>query len=206
MGILSGALSARRFRVVGAVPDDFRERYKVTLDEQAFREPLTPQGKEEVEGWCSIHNMLDTSFEDVDQWLYETTAVFALRVDKKALPQKLFRATLEKRCAAWCAEHNVSRCPRSVKEELGEELEAEWLRRALPRVTVVEAAWDMASGLVLLHSGSEGVADRFRRRFFRTFGFELVPWSPLDYLGDPALVTAMAATGPSLIADLEEAR
>lgn len=197
MAILSGAMTVRRFRVVGEVPEGFREIYRERLEEHAFRERPNEMGKEEVEGWVQVHNLLDTSFDDLNRWLYNNYAVFALRVDKKALPAKLFAATVQKRCEAWCQAQGVERCPSSVKKTIKEELEAEWLKRTLPRVAVTECCWNLQDGWLLLHSLSEGSADRFRKRFLRTFGLKLVPWSPLDWLQDSDAVERLLATGPA---------
>ncbi len=197
MSILSGALTVRRFRVDGDLPDDFRERYRDSLNQLAFREPPNERGKEEVEGWVQIHNLLDNEFDDFNQWLYDGYAVFALRVDKKTLPAKLFSATLAKKCDAWAQENGMERCPASVRTTLKDDLEDEWLRRTLPRAAVTEACWNLNAGWVVLHSHSDGVADRFRKRFYRTFGLPLLPWSPLDWLDDGAVAEKLMGTSPS---------
>jgi DNA recombination-dependent growth factor C len=179
-------MTVRRFRVVGDVPDGFRDKYRARLREYAFEEPPQGAGKEEVEGWVEVHNLLDADFSDFNRWLYNDLAVFALRVDKKVLPAKLFQAHLAKRCDGWREQNDAERCPPAVRRALQEELEAEWLKRTLPRVTVYECCWNLGQGWLLLHSLSETAADRFRKRFHRTFGLELAPWSPLDWLPDDA--------------------
>jgi recombination associated protein RdgC len=196
VGILQGALTVRRFRVVGTVPDGWRESFRDRLEEHAFREPLKEMGKEEVEGWVQVHNLLDTSFDDYNRWLYNNYAVFALRVDKKSLPTRLLNAHVQKRVEAWCAERGVERCPTKQKKEIKEQLEAEWLTRAFPRVAVTECCWNLTEGWLLLGSLSEGAADRFRKRFLRTFGLKLLPFSPLDWVdGELADVSPTALHG-----------
>ena len=196
MGIVSGALTVARFRVVGDPPENWRLAYREKLEEHAFRDPPQGAGKEEVEGWVQVHNLLDTSFEDYNRWLYQDVALFALRVDKKRLPAKLFKATLDKKCAAWAAEREVERCTAAVRSELKEQLEADWLKRTLPSVAITEVAWNIGKGEVLLHSLSEGTADRFRKRFFRTFNLRLVPWSPMEWV-EPGKVEPLLGTGPA---------
>ena len=58
MGILKGGLSVRRYRAE-APPEDFRDRYIVALEDNAFREPLTETHKEQRVGWVQVHNLLD---------------------------------------------------------------------------------------------------------------------------------------------------
>ena len=197
MGILKGAMTARRFRVVGDVGEGWRDVFRDRLNEFAFREPAVSASKEEVEGWVQVHNLLDANFDDFNIWLYGNYAVFALRVDKKSLPSKLFAATLQKRCEAWAEENEVERCPSSVKAELKDALEREWLKNALPRVALTEACWSIDNGYLVLHSLSEGTAERFRKRFFRTFGLTLVPWSPLDFLEKSEDVETIMSSSPA---------
>ncbi len=198
MGIVTGALTVARFRVLGEPSGEgWRDAYRDRLNEFGFREPPQGMGKEEVEGWVQVHNLLDTEFDDFNRWLYNEVALFALRVDKKRLPAKLFRATLDKRCEEWATEREVERCPSAIRSEIKDELEDAWLKRTLPAVSVTEAAWSITGGYVLLHSLSEGTADRFRKRFFRTFGLKLVPWSPLDWLEDRDAVDALLSKAPS---------
>ncbi len=196
MGIMNGALTVRRFRVDGELGDGFRERFRDSLNVNAFPESATPQGGEEVEGWVIIDDLLDNSFDDLSRWLFDDWVVFSLRVDKKRLPKKLFQATVARRCDRWCAERGVEHCPSAVREEVSEALEQEWYARTLPSVAVTEAAWTLSGRILLLHSLSDGVADRFRKRFLRTFGLHLVPWSPLDWLKEPGSVDAVLSTAP----------
>lgn len=199
MGITGGALTVARFRVEGDLPEAWRDAFRDKLTEFAFREPPVAQGKEEVEGWCQVHNLLDTDFSDFNRWLYNDYAVFALRVDKKRLPAKLFKATLEKECQKWCAERDVERCPATIRTEIKERIEADWLARTLPSVAVTEAAWSIHHRYLVLHGLSDAISDRFRKRFFRTFGLRLVPWSPLDWLQDRALVESLIGRAPTLV-------
>lgn len=196
MGILTGAMTVRRFRVDGELPADWRSTFGQALGDHAFPETPTPRGGEEVEGWVLVGDLLANRFDDLNRWQFDDWLVFALRVDKKRLPAKLFTATLNRRCEAWCAERGTESCPASVRTELKDALEDEWYARALPTVAVTEAAWELSTGTVWLHSLSDSVADRFRKRFLRTFGRTLIPWSPLDFLDSAGEVERLMATAP----------
>jgi len=201
MSILSGAMTARRFRVVGAIPNDWRSTWAARLQEHAFQDNPVEQGKEEREGWVQIHNLLEISFADPERWLYGDVIVMALRVDKKSLPAKFLRATLEKAYADWCTSNGVKRCPKTVREDIRDRIEGDWLKRALPKVAVTELAFHVGEGYVLLHSLSEGAADRIRKRFHATFGLRLVPHGPLDLIEDPDLRQALLDVVPAVVGD-----
>lgn len=197
MGLLSGAITARRYVVDGEAPEGWRSKYAEALLENAFREPGSAAFKGEVIGWVEAHNLLDTDFTDSSKWNYEPFLLFALRIDKKSLPAALFRAHLDKRVRAWCAEHQREKCPRQVKEELHDELEHEMLRRTLPSARVVEVCWNVHDGWVLFGSHSNGVNETFRKRFFATFGLELHPQDPLGLVADDMVAAALELTGVS---------
>jgi hypothetical protein len=60
-------------------------------------------------------------------------------------------------------------------------------------VSVYEFCWSLADGWVIFGNTSDGANDRFRKRFRQTFGLELVPATPLDFL----------STRPDLAQELE---
>jgi len=201
MGLFKGALTLRRYHVDGELPDDFRERFPEALDDHAFKEPASMLHAEEVVGWCHVHNLLDTSFAqpaDRQRWLYNHYLVAGLRVDKKVLPSKLFRAHLDKRVAAWCEQNQRNRAPASVRQEMRDALEQEMLAKTLPRVQVHEFCWNLADGWVFFHSTSDNANDRFRKLFRNTFGLGTTPFSPLDFLTDlPDVAESLEVQGIS---------
>lgn len=196
MGILSGAMTARRFTVLGEIPQGFRDTWRDALREHAFSEPPVASWRDEIEGWVEIHDILATGFDDINHWFVDPYVLLALRVDKKTLPAKLFKATLAREIREWCESRSVDRCPLATRNDLKEELERKWLARALPRVSVVEACWNVDQGWLLLHSHAERAADRFRRLFTRTFDLQLVPWSPLEWVEDPAVADGLITGAP----------
>lgn len=184
MGILSGNLSVRRYRVVGELPENWRTTYKERLNKYGFREPIEGMGKEEIEGWVQVQDILEGGFEDYNRWLYNSYAVFALRTDKKTLPARLFKATLDRQCVQWAAEREVDKCPASVRRTLQEELERQWMERALPQTRIVELCWHIDDGWLIATSLTARTAEQLPRRFNQTFGHQLVPFSPLDFVPD----------------------
>jgi len=206
VAILSGSLSVRRYRAAGTVPDDFRTSYTDSLNDNAWREPREWVPGIEAVGWCQVHNLLETDFTDLNRWLYNEYVVAALRVDKKALPGKLFRAYLDQRVGAWCQENGARKAPARIKAEIKEQLEAELLLKTLPRVATYEFCWNLAEGQVLFHASGERPNDAFRKAFRQTFGIALLPWSPLDFLADdPATAAALEVQGLSDLRSPEHA-
>jgi len=198
MGVFKGTLTVRRYRVAGEIPDDFRTLYQEALTENAFQEPFSATHEGEVIGWVQVHNLLETDFSNMNQWLYNNFLVAALRVDRKVLPSKLFKAWLDKRCKEWCAEQQRDHCPARVRSELRETLTLELLPKTLPRVQLFEFCWNILDGWVMFLSTSESGNDKFRKAFRTTFGLNLLPWSPLDFLeNSPDMAAALQSQGLS---------
>lgn len=198
MGIMKGAMTVRRYRVAGEVPEDFRTTYVEAFHEHAFMPPASAAHKEEVVGWCRIQNLLETDFEVLNHWLMGQYIVAAMRVDKKVLPAKLFRAYLDQRCQEWCTEQGRDRIPSGTKSEIKDLLEQEMLAKTLPRVAVTEFCWNVVDGWVLLHNTSDKTNDRFRTLFRNTFGLVLEPFSPLEFLmAQPELSAELEAAASS---------
>ncbi len=198
MGIMRGAISVRRYRVAGDVPEDFRTVYADALADHAWREPREWLPGVEAIGWCEIHNLLDTEFTDINKWLYNEYLVAAMRVDKKSLPGALMKAHLDKRVQAWCLEHQRPKAPAKVKSDIKDQLQFEMLQKTLPRVQTFEFSWNLAEGHVLFHASADRANDEFRKLFRHTFGLVLLPWSPLDFLADsPELSATLEVQGLS---------
>ena len=198
MGLFKGSITARRYRVEGEVPEDFRTSYPVALADHAFREPTSPSFDGETAGWCRVQNLLDTDFDNLDLWLFNHYLVAALRVDKKVVPAKYFAAVLDKRLRAWCEESGKARVPSAIRQEQRDQLKLELLARTLPRVAVSEFCWNLVEGWLIFHSTSESANDRFRKQFRTTFGLVLEPFSPLDFLADlPEVASALEVQGIS---------
>lgn len=198
MGVFKGSLTVRRYRVIGEVPEDFRVRYPDAMNDHAHKEPRSWEVGVEAVGWCHVHNLLDTDFTVRDRWLYNHYITAAVRVDKKALPARLFKAHMEKRIAAWCQENGRARAPKSVREEQKQLLEQEMLVKTLPSVATTEFCWNVIDGYVTYHATAEASNDRFRKLFRATFGLVLAPFSPLDFLTDqPEIAHLLESAGIS---------
>jgi DNA recombination-dependent growth factor C len=197
MGLLNARLTARRFRVAGELQDGFRETYRDRLGEFAFREPPHVT-KAEVEGWTQISDVTATDFSDFNTWLIDSWVCIGLRLDKRVLPARVFRATLKARMAAWAEERGVARVPASVRAELKERLEEEWLRKVMPRTNHYEVIWNISSNMLYVSNHGDATCDRIRKRFYQTFGRRLIPFSPLEWIKDDAqLVSDLLAEAPT---------
>ncbi len=197
MAILHGTATYRRFLVDGDPTTSPIWRDQLRADIQALPAVDPPvHSKEEKVGWCLFDDRLITDFGDMNRWLFENHLVLGLRVTKRKLPAAEFKAEHARRCRDWCQERGVERTPRSVKTELKERLEEEWLAKSIPTSKVHEVVWSFREGVAHFDSLSEPTCDTFRKVFFRTFGLSLRAESPLDWVSDAFLRDRLLSTTP----------
>ena len=196
MGLLNARLTARRYRVAGELQEGFREIYRDRLGKFAFQEPPNID-KAQIEGWTLIQDVTESSFDDFNQWFIDDWILFGLRTDKRVLPAKIFRATVEREVRAWAKEQEVSRVPASVRAEIRDTLERAWLARVMPRTQHHEISWNIQTNRLYISTHSDAACDSIRKRFYRTFGRRLVPFSPLEWVGDDEdLIVKLLAGSP----------
>ena len=179
----TGAMSARRYHCPTEPPDGFRDSYAELLSSYGFRESEVPPENLTRIGWVSATDMLDSGFDDLNQWCLGDYLVFTLRIDTWKISTKLFKAHLKKRVDAWLREHNRVRCPSVVRAEIRDLLQQELAQRVLPKTTLIDIVWRLSDKIVLVGTQVESKNDTVRKLFFETFGVRLVAWSPLDHMG-----------------------
>jgi len=183
MPLLSGAMGARRYRVLGAPDPIDRDGMLELLAEHAFHEPPSAAKGGENHGWVSLHNLCVTEFTHEDCYVQQYLC-FGLRMDRKAIPAKLLRALLDLRCKAWMDETGRERVPAAVKREIREQLELELFPRQLPTVSVQDVCWDLNTNLVWFFNNGNKANEIFRIHFARTFSVDTQPVGPLHLLAD----------------------
>lgn len=172
MGLLTGNLSFRRFKVIGEVPGDFRDRFVEDVRRRAFRENLDARTADDNIGWVNIADPDDADF-DLNKVVYNQYLVLGLRVDRKRVPARLLTILARRRQAEVREAKGIERLSANHRREIKEAVEEDMLQRALPTVQVHDMAWDLDAGEVRFFSTSDAVADLFRVYFKDTFGLDL---------------------------------
>lgn len=182
MPLLSGAMGARRYRVIADFQDvGLRDRLLDRLAGEAFREPLSAAKGGENVGWVTLTNLCDTDFAP-DKVLFNQYMAFSLRMDNKRLPGKLVKALLDLRVRDWLSESGRERVPAPVKSEMLDQIELELYPRQLPAVAVHDVCWDLSSQTIWFFSNSNKANELFRMLFAKTFQAETRPIGPLQLI------------------------
>jgi len=181
MGLLTGALSFRRYRVVGDLPPDFRDRFLDAIAAHTLRENDRARSKEENLGWAAITDPGDMDLF-LNKFLYNNFLVLSMRVDKKRVPGKYLKIQVDRRVRDSMKAKGLERIGAAHRRELKEAVEEELLGRALPVVAVYDMAWDILKGEVWFFATSDPVHDLFRGLFLETFKLEIARIQLSDWL------------------------
>lgn len=198
MGLMAGALSFRRYKVMGELPDGFRDLYIESIGRYVLRENDKARTKDDNLGWVSILDPADIDLH-LNKFLYNQFLVLALRVDRKRVPARYLKIMVDRKVREVMKAAGLERMGAQRRKEIKEAVEEELLGRALPVVATFDMMWDIDKMEVWFFATSDAICDLFRGLFKDTFGLELHRLKPADWMMPPftreeleALVGAMA--------------
>lgn len=204
MGLVSGRVSYRRYRV-SKVPAP-REGMSFEADlcdrlmHNGFREIEPSSDVETSAGWVRIDDGCVSDFSPKDEPLRSAALlVVRLRIDTLRVPNGTLKAFVESAARARCRQQQRERLSGKEKTQLTLETKKDLRKRSLPKLQLVEMAWDLSSGQVRLFTTSNRVAEVFEELFGKTFEAELSPIGLLNQLEQQNL-SAEELAGLSLLA------
>jgi hypothetical protein len=174
MGFESGALTFRRFAVVGDSPSQVNEK----LLERVAEHALVPGefGVEEVEyGWSGARHIFDSEFS-FENNVFADCLFFALRTDTNKVPGAVKRAyTLMEESAV--AKGNPSgfiskQQKKDARETVRQKVESDMKEGKFRRSKLIPLLWDLSNGIVY-SAASGGNFEKLAEIFNRTFKCDL---------------------------------
>jgi len=181
MGLVSGGLNGRRFRITSDLPAGFRDLYLEQVREHAFVSNLEANNDDPIVGWVDVFEPANTSFE-LNTFLFDRFLVLSLRMDKKSVNGRYLKIALAERCAQVMEERGLEKLGKDAKADIKEALTAELHRRALPSVSTVDVAWDIHTGEVIVFNTSEKTLELVTAYVEETFGVCPRPERMVDWL------------------------
>lgn len=192
MGALEGSLTFKTFYVEGEPPNDFQEIYLRKLQDKFF-EPLSPVGDDErTTGWVPAQDPIATEFRR-EQLFFNQYIVFAMRIDKWALPSAWVKAMTRQAISERLPELEAEEAKRQSdegklrpkaklskreKDKIKLEVMTEIKHKVLPSMKVIDVVWNISEGTVRFWSTSAAICDEFAELFESTFGLTLNADSP----------------------------
>lgn len=213
MPIIAGTVSGRVWRVVETLPPNFKEMFERNLARHAFK-PIDPErGELQATGWVNIRQLLDSRL-NLDKVLFRNLIALGLRVDKLAINQRIFRATLAQEIGKKLREKERSELSREERLVIEDKVRLDLIKRTQPTTAVYEMLWQLESGTVLFGSGSQKLSMIFADLFAETFQVSIeqqLPfmraqrWADRNQLGQELLELLPAPFSPEAPVDVVEA-
>lgn len=181
VGLLSGSITYRRFRVIGELPENYRELYLQAISDRVHKEIEVESDDERSLGWVCAGDLLDTDITMEKLFVGDTLAL-TLRVDSLKVPASalsLYSKRAEKEFGAATGKEKLSK---RDKEEVRDRVVKQLRKRLLPSVKGFDFAWSTAEGVLRLWTHNKTLTDEFMGLFQDTFGMKLVPRTPYTAL------------------------
>lgn len=184
MGLLAGGLSFRRYKVLGELPEGFRDAFLESLARNVLRENDRARTKDDNVGWVAILDPADIDLH-LNKFLFSQFLVLAMRVDRKRVPARYLKIMVDRKVKEVMKATGLERIGTQRRKEIKESVEEELLGRALPVVATFDMMWDIDKMEVWFFATSDAICDLFRGLFKDTFGLELHRLKPSDYMMPP---------------------
>lgn len=183
MGLLSGGLNGRRYRITTPLPEGFRDLYLEQVREAAFTPAPVAGDREPRVGWCDPFEAANTSFE-LNTFLFDRYVVLTARIDKKTVNARYLKIAVTERTLQVMEERGTEKLSKDDRGAIAEAVEAELYSRALPSVNLCDVAWDIHTGEVLIFATSDATLELVELLFEETFGVNLHRERMADWLSD----------------------
>lgn len=205
MGLIFGSGSFTRYRVEGALPEDYLEEFPGRISRFAFRNIDEASEQERSTGWVNIMDMFDNRLSAME-YLKEPCIALSWRVDVRKVPSKALKRYCREAEERIEESEGLEFLSKKRRGEIKENVRIELMKRVIPRSQTCDMIWNLRASTVIFGSVANNLCDEFAEFFMQCFGLHLKPVFPyssalqvLQNEGmDPALVDSLR---PSLWED-----
>lgn len=200
MGILHGSLSYQRFVALGELPEDPETAWCPALSDRGFIE-IDPTGDiEESCGWVRFDDAFESSWAPGELIEPGGIVLLRMRVDTLKIPAATLKAHTARAERLRCKALGVDKLTRNERDLVKAEMRKELRRRSLPRMQLVECAWNLSTGEMRLGATGRRLAGLFVDVFEKTFALSLRVVGPQTVLWlrglDEAQLDALGSVEP----------
>lgn len=168
MALASGSVSYLRF-FVAAPPEGFERLFAEQLANFRFVE-IDPRSEvEKVNGWVQFDDAFAGDFDPATLVTPSGQLLFRLRIDTLKIPAGTMKAYVDQEAMNRCKAQGREKLTRKELDQLKLEVKKQLRLRSLPKLQLVEIAWNVQTGELRLFSASKAVAAAFVELFEKTF-------------------------------------
>ncbi|VEN75146.1 Exonuclease [Candidatus Desulfarcum epimagneticum] len=181
MGLLSSTSSLARYMVRGKPDAPIIETARRGLSENRFRE-IDQSAREKSVGWTSLETPYRPDFED-SSFLVGPFFIFALRVDKKKVPPKLFKKHHTLAMEEKLAKSGRDFLSRDEKSDLKESVLNALLTRMPATPDIYDVVWNVEESWAWFFSGTKSANEDFETLFSKSFNLSVIRLFPYSEAG-----------------------
>ena len=172
MGMASGSVSYLRF-AAGPVPDAFEERFCEALQNRRFNE-IDPRSEvDKTIGWVRHDDAFSSEFDPTQFVPPGGQLLLRLRIDTLTIPAATLKAYVDQAAKLRASKEGREKLAKKELDQLKLEVKKQLRVRSLPRLQLLDIAWNIHTGEVRLFATSKAIADVFVENFEKTFEIQL---------------------------------
>ena len=176
MGLLSASVSITRYKVEGQLEAPVLETVAEALQENAISD-IDDQAPDKISGWTSFEKPYQPDFSG-SSFVYGAYLIFALRIDKKAIPAKVVQKHFMIESARRLAESGRQYLSRNEKQRIKDHV-VDGLSLKVPATpNVYDIIWNYEESLLWFFSNLKAANEELETLFLRSFDLTLVRMFP----------------------------
>lgn len=172
MGLLSATNSITRYRVEGQLKKPVLETVAAGLKQNVISE-IDDHASERAVGWTSFEKPYQPDFSG-STYVYGTYLVFALRIDKKAIPSKLVKKHFMIESSRRLADSGRQYLSRNEKQTIKDHV-LDRLNIKVPATpSVYDIIWNYEDSVLWFFSNLKTANEELETLFIRSFELRLI--------------------------------
>ncbi|MFH2011971.1 MAG: recombination-associated protein RdgC [Pseudomonadota bacterium] len=176
MGLLSSTVSVTRYNVQGKLEEPILETIAKGLKENMIKD-IDEDISEKRVGWTSFDNPFTPDFRG-SSFVIGTYMVFSLRIDKKAISQKIIRKHYSIEAAKRLAESGRQFLTRDEKKLIKDHVTDTLMLRIPSTPNIYDLIWDYNSFSLYFLSNLKSANEELETLFSRSFQLSLIRQFP----------------------------
>jgi DNA recombination-dependent growth factor C len=186
VGLFNGSITYRRFRVVGDIPDNFRQVFLDAVKGRAHEE-IRPEGEDEKAlGWVCAGDLLDHDYT-LEKLFVGDTLVLTFRIDTLRVPSSALGLYMKQAEREFKVAMGREKLSKRDREEIKDRMMKTLRKRVIPQVKGIDLAWSVTEGVLRLWTHNKTVTDDFLGLFQDTFGLRAIPRTPYTAISEVGL-------------------
>jgi DNA recombination-dependent growth factor C len=195
MGLIFGSCSFTRYRVEGALPEDYLKEFPGRVSRFTFQNIDEASDQERSAGWVNIMDMFDNRMSAM-QYFKEPCIALSWRVDVRKVPSKALKRYCREAEEKVKESEDLEFLSKKRRREIKESVQIKLMKRVIPRSQTFDMIWNLHASTVIFGSVSNNLCDEFAEFFMQCFGLHLKPVFPYSAA---LLVVEKEGMEPSLV-------